>query len=203
MSHIDATMTATMAAIASLAIASAAGWQTTCLSYGVPDPGYSSAGGMDAFVTFEYANCRETAVFPVCKQGDVLGMTEIGPASISVPPTSELTGEIGDLPYLYDLAGDSLRLLPWEQTTSPSCPVLAFSRPNAAGDIVGSVPDLRFSFCSRQGLLRAVGIWSLQHAALWQRASAMGRRIVISPAADLAACRDPAATARVTPGIAL
>jgi len=85
-------------------------WRTTYLEYDAPDSGYAPAGGLSARVAFEYDHGRETATFPVYRQGDVLGVRGIGSASISVPPAFELTGEISDLPYLYDLADDNLGL---------------------------------------------------------------------------------------------
>ena len=83
-------------------------WQTTRLSYDAPDPGYVSAGGMAAAVRFDYDHGHETAVFPYFRQGDVLGLNDIGTADISVPPTFVLAGEISDLPMLYERADENL-----------------------------------------------------------------------------------------------
>jgi len=85
-------------------------WRTTHLEYDAPDSGHASTGGLSAHVTFEYDHGQETAVFPVYKQGDVLGVRETSSAPISVPPTFELAGEISDLPYLYDMADENLEL---------------------------------------------------------------------------------------------
>ena len=85
-------------------------WRTSYLSYDQPDSEYASTSGLSAIATFTYDHGKETAVFPIFLQGDILGLTNTGTTDISVPPTFQLTGEISDLPYLYNLADDNLEL---------------------------------------------------------------------------------------------
>lgn len=72
-------------------------------------PAYSSSSGLEIRAVFEYDGAaRETAVFPVFRQGDVMGLVAAGTTYAPVPPAFELAGRISDLPRLYGAADQGM-----------------------------------------------------------------------------------------------